>query len=107
MHQISPQQLAEWLENPDREKPVLIDVREPWEYELCHLPGSVHVPMGNIPGRLNELDPDAETVVICHHGVRSYQVAAFLERAGFEAVHNLSGGIDAWSNDVDPAVRRY
>jgi len=90
---------------------LLLDVREPWEVELASiaLPGvaAEHIPMGNIPDRLDDLDPSLSIVCICHHGVRSQQVAAFLERHGFESVYNLAGGIDAWSVEVDPTVPRY
>jgi len=107
MQQLSAPQLAEWLADQGRPAPLLLDVREPWEYELCHLPGSTHIPMQTIPARSNELAPDAEVVVICHHGVRSLQVAMFLERSGFDSVYNLMGGVAAWAQDVDPTMRRY
>ena len=107
MEQISAQELKEWLDDPARPRPVLVDVREPWEVAVCRLPQSVHVPMNAIPARAHELDPGADTVVICHHGGRSMQVAMFLERAGFAKVHNLSGGVNAWAHQVDPAMRRY
>ena len=91
--------------------PLLLDVREPWEFALAaiRIEGwpSLHIPMNAIPGRLAELDPAQPVVCICHHGVRSAQVVAFLERAGFETVYNLAGGIDAWSEQVDAAVPRY
>lgn len=107
MQQIRAHQLAEWLSDGSRPQPVLLDVREPWEVELVSLPGSLHVPMPLVPLRRDELDADAETVVICHHGVRSMQVANYLERQGFPALFNLVGGIDAWAAEVDPNLRRY
>jgi rhodanese-related sulfurtransferase len=107
MRQILANELSEWLADEERARPLLLDVREPWEFELCHLPGSVPMPMNSIPARLDELDPETETVVVCHHGVRSQQVGLYLEHAGFSAVINLAGGIDAWSNTVDPSLRRY
>jgi rhodanese-related sulfurtransferase len=92
----------------DRGESVLIlDVREPFEIALAPFPGATHIPMGDIPSRLTELDPDRETVVVCHHGVRSAQVAMYLAQNGFERVLNLSGGIDAWSEDADPSTPRY
>jgi len=92
----------------DRGESVLIlDVREPFEIALAPFPGATHIPMGDIPSRLTELDPDRETVVVCHHGVRSAQVAMYLAQMGFERVLNLSGGIDAWSEDADPSTPRY
>lgn len=89
------------------ERVFILDVREPFEIFLAAFPGAIHIPMGDIPSRLTELDPDRETVVVCHHGVRSAQVAMYLARLGFERVSNLSGGIDLWSATVDPAVPRY
>jgi rhodanese-related sulfurtransferase len=86
---------------------VLLDVREPWEIATAQVPGSMVIPMREIPQRLGELDPDADIICMCHHGMRSQQVAFFLARAGFARVSNLSGGIDAWSRAVDPAVPRY
>ncbi len=85
----------------------IIDVREPWEHAICRLPGARLVPMDSLPQRLAELDPGCPTVVVCHHGVRSYQVALWLERSGFTDVVNLSGGIDAWARDVDPGMDTY
>lgn len=92
-------------------EPLLLDVREPWEVQLAaiRIPGAstLNLPMGQIPQRLGELDPAQPILCICHHGMRSAQVVAFLERAGFESVYNLAGGIDAWSAHVDPSVPRY
>lgn len=86
---------------------VILDVRESYEVFLASFPGATHIPMGDIPSRLTELDPGRETVVVCHHGIRSAQVAIYLARMGFEHVLNLSGGIDAWSETADPATPRY
>ena len=95
----------------DRPAALLLDVREPWECALAPLvvegAATLCMPMAEVPARLGELDAAKPLVCVCHHGVRSLQVAAFLERAGFEAVHNLAGGIDAWSREVDSAVPRY
>ncbi|GHD67683.1 rhodanese-like domain-containing protein [Jeongeupia chitinilytica] len=107
MQHLSPQQLAQWLADDSRARPVLLDVREGWEVGICSLAGITHMPMGEIPSRQLELDPDAPTVVICHHGMRSYQVAGFLERNGFSQLINLDGGMAAWADDVDPACARY
>lgn len=85
----------------------LLDVREPWEVALVMLPESRHVPMGEIPARIHELQTDKSVVCICHHGVRSMQVAYFLEHNGFENVYNLQGGIDAWAREVDPQCATY
>ena len=86
---------------------VLLDVRQPEEVDVAHIAGSVHIPMGEIPGRLHELDPDADIVVYCHHGIRSADVAAFLRRHEFGSVANLSGGIEAWSLTIDRSLARY
>src|SRR5262245_9654191 len=107
MKQITPAELATWMTDAGRAKPVLLDVREPWEHERARIEGSQLLPMREIPARLDELDPAREIVAICHHGGRSMQVAAFLEKSGFANVHNLSGGLDAWSTSVDPSVPRY
>jgi rhodanese-related sulfurtransferase len=106
MQQLSVRELAARLAAPG-EPPVLLDVREPWEVALCALPGVTVIPMGQVPTRLDELDPQRETVVICHHGVRSQRVAHFLESRGFTNLHNLRGGIDAWAREIDPAMPTY
>ena len=86
----------------------LVDVRESWEYEVAHLAGSKHIPMGDIPARFNqELDPENHIVVVCHHGVRSMSVTAWLRQQGFEKVQSLRGGIDRWSREIDPSVPLY
>ena len=82
-------------------------MREPWEYRIAHIEGSELIPMHQIHGHLHELDPGRPTVVICHHGVRSQQVAYFLQHYGFNDVINLAGGIDAWSREVDTSVPLY
>ncbi len=86
---------------------VLLDVREADEVALVQLPHSAHIPMGDIPSRLQELDPEAEIVVYCHHGVRSLRVVHFLRQHDFARVVNLAGGIDAWANEIDPRMARY
>lgn len=104
MQQIQALELSHWLA---REAPLLLDVREEWEVRLCILPGSVHVPMRQVPARLAEFDPSRPVVCICHLGARSMQVARFLEQHGFVAVFNLAGGIDAYARQVDPALATY
>lgn len=106
MQQLNATQLKQHLESSNP-APVLLDVREPQEFAYCRIEGSLHIPMGEITSRQAEIDSGREIVVICHHGVRSFQVGQFLESQGFEQVINLSGGIDAWSRDVDPGVPRY
>ena len=105
--QISPAELKAWLADKSREAPLLLDVREPWEHETARIAGSQLVPMGQIQKRLAELDNGKDVVAICHHGGRSMQVATFLEKNGFARVHNLAGGIDAWSRTVDPSIPLY
>jgi glyoxylase-like metal-dependent hydrolase (beta-lactamase superfamily II)/rhodanese-related sulfurtransferase len=102
--QISVQQLKSKLEKG--EKVVLIDVREPHEYKAANL-GGMLIPLGQIPSRFGELNPEAEIVVHCHHGARSQRVVEFLYENGFKNVRNLVGGIDAWSTQIDPKVPRY
>jgi len=105
MRQFRPIELAAYIQTGYT--PVLLDVREPWEWNLCRLPGAVLIPMHELPARAAELNKQAETVVICHHGVRSYQAAHYLETVGFDDVINLSGGVAAWADEVDPAMPRY
>lgn len=107
MQQITPHHLAEWLADESRSQPFLLDVREPWEVDICRISDSQHVPMHLIPMRCDELPKDRDIVVICHHGGRSMQVAMFLERQGREGVHNLMGGVAAWAGEIDPTMRRY
>ncbi len=86
--------------------PLVLDVREPWERELAHLPGTLDIPMNQVPQRLAELPRDRDIVVMCKAGGRSLQIAAYLARHGYRA-SNLTGGILAWSKQVDPSVRTY
>ena len=105
--QLDPRALAAWRDDPSREAPVLLDVREPWEYALCRIEPSRHVPMRSLPAVLDDLPRDRDIVVICHHGRRSQHVALWLEQAGFSRLHNLRGGVAAWADEVDPAMPRY
>ncbi|MBF6569118.1 MAG: sulfurtransferase [Candidatus Binataceae bacterium] len=105
IEEIEPIELKDRIDRGQR--PVIVDVREDFELKIVAFPGAVHIPMGEIPGRLAELNPAAETVVVCHHGIRSAQVAMYLAQAGFARVLNLSGGIDAWAGAVDPRMPRY
>jgi rhodanese-related sulfurtransferase len=107
MKQISPAELAAWLGDKQRPRPLLLDVREPWEFQTCNIAGSRLLPMGEVAARKDELDAQAEVVVICHHGGRSMQVAMFLEKNGFARLHNLAGGVDAWARTVDPSMPVY
>ncbi|CAN7594412.1 rhodanese-like domain-containing protein [Pseudoduganella sp. LjRoot289] len=107
MEHITALELADWLADDARPSPVLLDVRENWEYETCHIAGSTLMPMNTIPARIDDLDEDAAIVCICHHGARSMQVAAFLERNGFGKMTNLTGGIHAWAVQVDGSMPKY
>jgi rhodanese-related sulfurtransferase len=101
---ISPVELKERLDAG--RAPTLLDVREKWEFEVSRIEGSRHIPVGELSGRVSELDPGSEVVVVCHHGARSARVCDALSRFGFERVTNLEGGLDAYSS-VDPDVPRY
>jgi rhodanese-related sulfurtransferase len=105
IEEIEPLELQQRLARGDQLH--LLDVREAEEIALAPFPSALHLPMGEIPSRVDKLDAAAEWVVICHHGIRSAQVAMYLARMGFERVANLSGGIDRWSLTVDPSVPRY
>jgi len=87
---------------------MLLDVREPWEFETARITGAKLMPMGDVPSRAHqELDPDDHIVVMCHHGVRSMNVTAWLRQQGFEHAQSMRGGIDAWSRRVDERVPKY
>ncbi len=107
MQQITPVELAAWLADANREPPLLLDVREPWEFQTCHIAGSVLMPMATVPARQQEVPDDRAVVCICHHGARSMQVAYFLERAGYDNMINLAGGVDAWALQVDRSMPTY
>jgi len=85
----------------------VLDVREPWECAIARLPGCLHIPLGELPSRMAEVDRDAELIVMCKAGGRSRRAAEFLLSHGFGRVGNLTGGIDAWSRDVDPGLSTY
>lgn len=108
---VRPALLADWLQDHAGQNPLLLDVREPWELQTASVAAQgfelVAIPMGQLPARLAELDPARPIACLCHHGVRSLRVAAFLVQNGFGDVANITGGIDAWSQECDPAVPRY
>ena len=89
------------------EKPVLLDVREPWEFSICKIEGSINISMSNTEKLINELNTDDEIIAICHHGMRSFQVCNYLEENGFDRVSNLDGGIDAWAKTIDQDMEQY
>ena len=102
--EIRPSELKQRLDAG--EPAAILDVREPWEHELCAIPGARLIPMDQLTARVGELDPEREVVVYCHHGQRSAAVVQWLRRQGIPAV-NLRGGIDGWAVEVDPALSRY
>ena len=106
MINFSALQLKERLDQVNN-KPFLLDVREPWEFEICSIEDSLIIPMGQISCNMDKLDPEQEMVIICHHGIRSRSVALLLERHGFSNVINLTGGIESWARDVDLDMPTY
>ena len=110
--QIRPGQLAQWLQSVRAHgDPVVLDVREPHELQIASVRADgftlLTIPMGTIPARMDELDPEQPIACLCHHGVRSMQVAAFLQSHGFVHVVNIAGGIDAWTAELDPSIAVY
>lgn len=116
MQSIHPAQLPQWLAHTSTEqagiKPLLLDVREPWEFQLASVKADdrfelLQMPMRSIPARYRELDRDRPIACLCHHGARSAQVVHFLMQQGFDHVVNVHGGIHAWSHEYDPSVPLY
>ncbi|HWR13660.1 MAG TPA: rhodanese-like domain-containing protein [Terriglobales bacterium] len=104
--EITPEELKQKLDGGA--ELTVLDVREPWEYDAARIEGSKLIPMDQIPARVHqELDPEEHVVVVCHHGVRSANVAAWLAQQGFEKVQSLRGGVDRWSRVIDPSVPIY
>ena len=105
MQTVSPGELEQVLRRGQGLR--LVDVREPWEFDLCRIAGSENIPMGELMGRLDSLGKEDPIVVICHHGTRSQQVAAYLDSLGYSNIMNLEGGVDAWSRIIDPEMPQY
>ncbi|HXQ64823.1 MAG TPA: rhodanese-like domain-containing protein [Steroidobacteraceae bacterium] len=105
VQEISPAEFVR--DRASNARTLLLDVREAWELKIASLPGAVHMPMTEIPGRLADLDRDRDIVVMCRSGGRSLSVARFLEAQGYPSVANLTGGILAWSRDIDPTLATY
>jgi rhodanese-related sulfurtransferase len=105
--QLAPVDLARWRADPARAAPLLVDVREPWEFAHCRIEDSVSIPLGELPLRLGELPADPHLVLVCHHGSRSQHAALLLGRHGFSSVHNLRGGVEAWALEVEHLMPRY
>ena len=102
----TPQEVKNLIDN-SKNKLFILDVREQWEYDICHIKESVHIPMGQIAERKDELNMEDTIIVVCHHGIRSRMVAKFLDASGFINVINLSGGVDSWSKEVDQSMPKY
>ena len=102
---LSVEQLQEKFTS--KENVCLVDVRQDWEYDLCRLPASLHIPLTELEDRLTEIPPSKTIVVICHHGIRSQQATLRLIKAGLKDVFSLRGGIDAWAKQIDPSIGFY
>ena len=105
IYEMPPAELAARL--AESHPPDVLDVREPWEHQLASIPGARLVPLNTLPASISAIDPSREYVVHCHHGMRSRMAAEFLRAHGVQRVANLRGGIDAWSDEVDPSVPQY
>ena len=106
MRHFTPRQLQDYLAQSDT-KPLLLDVREQWEFEYCSIKGSILIPMGELASKIDTLDPLKETIMICHHGIRSRQMGYYMEQAGFKSITNLDGGVEQWAEDVETDMKRY
>jgi rhodanese-related sulfurtransferase len=104
MRKLDAPQLAEYL---NHSQPLLIDVREPWEFEICHLEDSTNIPMGQIPQHLSVIGSANECGIICHHGVRSLRVIQYLQQQDMDHLINLEGGVDGWARQVDKDMLLY
>ena len=105
MTNIAPAEAETWIR--DREDCVVLDVREPWEFNISRLKNALNIPLRCLQQRLHELKPSVPYLVYCHHGSRSLFACAIMKRAGFQEVFNLHGGIDRWSVTLDPTLKRY
>ncbi len=105
--EIEPAELLAWRQDAGRDPPFVVDVREPWEFDYCRIEDSCSLPLHSLPQAIDELPRERDIVVVCHHGVRSFHAVAWLKRAGFTRVHNLRGGLAAWADQVEPAMKRY
>lgn len=106
MRNITAAELKLWLRDA-AVTPLLLDVREPFEFAYCRLASSINIPLGELSQQVEALEPNRPTVVICHHGIRSIQAAMLLDGLGFKDVINLQGGVEAWARDVEPEMPRY
>jgi rhodanese-related sulfurtransferase len=106
MRELNASELKAYLQSCES-TPLLLDVRQPWEFELCKIEDSILMPMAQVPDNIDSLDPTRETVVICHHGIRSRRVGQYLKQAGFDNIINLSGGVAQWAKTVDQNMPTY
>jgi rhodanese-related sulfurtransferase len=104
---LSVAELSQWLGDSGREPPLLLDVRQPWEFALCRIEGSELVPLGTLGSHLPSIDPERPVVCICHHGTRSFHAGLALEHHGCRDVYNLAGGVDAWARQIEPGMTIY
>ena len=102
----TPTEIKSLLKNTNN-KAIILDVREEWEYDICHIEGSILIPMGKITERIGELNKEDLTIVVCHHGIRSRMVGKYLVGLGFNNIINLTGGVDLWAKDVDTDMKKY
>jgi rhodanese-related sulfurtransferase len=113
IEQLSPQAFLDWVQSHPTSGPLplLIDVREGWEFEAAHVQAQgfemVHWPMQTVPQEAATLDPQRPLALLCHHGSRSFAVASYLEKQGFQTLINIQGGIHAWSQEIDPQIAQY
>ena len=105
--QLTPKELADWLDDRSRAAPLLVDVREPWELAICRIGDSMSLPLGQLPSEGPSLPRERDIVLVCHHGRRSMLAGIWLRNAGFDRIYNLHGGVAAWAHDVDPSMARY
>jgi len=103
--ELTPAELKQRLDRG--EKLLLVDVREPWEFDVCRIEGAKLIPMGQVPANLQSLDVDDDVICYCHHGMRSLDVAVWLRNQGVATAKSLTGGIERWSLEIDPRVPRY
>jgi rhodanese-related sulfurtransferase len=106
MRELSALELKAYLDSCENQ-PLLLDVRQPWEFDVCKIKNSILVPMSQIPAEIETLDLTRETVIICHHRIRSRSVGRYLEQAGFNNIINLSGGVAQWAKTVDSGMATY
>tara|TARA_Y100001970_G_scaffold181652_1_gene221072 strand:+ start:280 stop:606 length:327 start_codon:yes stop_codon:yes gene_type:complete len=101
----TPEEIKDILESD--EKVVILDVREDWEYEICHLDNSLHIPMLQVEDKVETLNKDDTHIMVCHHGIRSRMIGKYLESVGFKNILNLSSGLEGWATDVDHTMKKY